>query len=88
MKKEKLNEFLDTKKSKVELANISAEVALAFEKAMFYAEKYAGNTMSENNEKDVEDQGEESDPEDLTQSEIDILQKSFKNKKLDTFFIK
>ena len=80
MKSKLINEFLDTKKSKVELSDITPEEALSFEKAMFYAEKYVGSELKEN-----KDDVEESDPEDLTSSEIDMLKKSLEDKKLDVF---
>jgi len=81
VKKKIIKEFLDTKKSKVTLTDITTEDALSFEKAMFYAEKYVGSELKESKEDDEE----ELDPEDPTSSEIDFLQKSLRGKKLDIF---
>lgn len=81
MKKEKLNEFLDTKKSKVNLEDISPEKLNPFIDAMLYAEKHVSNQMSESKEEEVE----ETDPEDTTHDELQVIQKSLADKTLKTF---
>ena len=85
MKKEKLNEFLDTKKSKIVLADISAEAAEVFIDSMLYAEKYAENQVVESRAY-LENSGvEEPDPEDPTENEIDLLIKSLNSRELKAF---
>ena len=84
MKEEKLNEFLDTKKSKVSAEDIALERLNPFVDAMFYAEKHVQNQMSELREEKEEDV-EETDPEDPTQDELEIIQKSLRARGLEAF---
>ena len=84
MKEEKLNEFLDTKKSKVSVEDIALERLNPFVDAMLYAEKHVQSQMTEARGEKEEDV-EESDPEDPTQDELEIIQKSLRDRGLEAF---
>ena len=85
MEKEKLNEFLDTKKSKVDLQNTSAEAAEMFIDAMLYAEKYTGENVFESKAYSNILDTKVNNSKEATQHEIDLLSKSLDNLELKAF---